>query len=767
MPTPRSRSTPLSIYVVFHPKSKECRALAHSLHAWFRLSAEDGDCTETGLPIWFRSQLDEANSEFRPAVAWSEAACNVVVVLCDRHLVADPQYVHATERLVVAAKRNMSKTSTSLLLPVEVHRCMHQLTFLTAEHNSMRLGHAADALDDGVPVDSPLFRARARQLRRLVTEAVVRQLQPEQAADGRLQRLSVFLSHAKGDGLRIAERLRDSLAQFGQLQVWFDENDLPWGQQWSEPMQQKVSESAGFLAVVTDLYATRPWCRLEATTARSPRPIGMVGTRASAWQVVPGVTVQQHAAAWSKAMAPLVHVPGIGWPQVAADEAVRDRIADIVDRLLLEMLLATFYRRQAQSLRKKARSLGAGSHLAVLTWVPEPWSLACVIGQILENSGIAARLSEIVVAYPGHGLRAQELSELEAWIDQVVVAPRRAAGKQLRVRLQTHETLELALESSAGTERGVVCISGAGHDTELEQAGVGLPHANDFLVRLARRLLSIGWHLAYGGSLEPRYANLTESLIGAARGWVRAGNLKGDRIRSAAELDRAPFVNYSPWPDEVPLRYRADLVGMARFEQVLPPGFDDLAQLEGVDRKAPQGRFLGAEAVRRMRWETSDPRRAPVRIVMAGKVAEFSGWMPGIAEEVLCALQRGQLPIVLGAFGGCAGLLAGYLCDRDAAWPEPLTFEARRRDERSKALFEHVGAPAIAVDRYRELALTLQGFRGELHGKRGNEWRWPSIDRERLRELMQLTGPSLVLQRIVQLLAKVEMVPPANGTRGR
>jgi hypothetical protein len=767
MSTPRSRSTPLSIYVVFHPKSKECRALAHSLHAWFRLSAEDGDCTETGLPIWFRSQLDATKSEFHPAIGWSDAACNVVVVLCDRQLVADPRYRHALERLVEAARPSAGETWTSLVLPVEVHRCMHQLTFLTAQRNSMRLGYASDAFENGVPETSPEFRARARQLRRLVTEAVVRDLQAERAADGHWQRLSVFVSHAKGDGLQIAERLRDSLAQFGQLQVWFDENDLPWGERWSEPMREQVAKSAGFLAVVTDLYATRPWCRLEATTARSPVPIGKVGTRASVWKVVPGVAVQHHAAAWSKTMAPLVHVPGIGWPQVAADEAVRDRIADIVDRLLLEMLLATFYRRRAQSLREDDAMQRGGRHVAVLTWVPEPWSLAQVLGGILRQASNGTRLREILVAYPGHGLRAQELAELEAWIDQVVVAPRRAAGKQLRVRLQTQETLELALEAPDGKERGVVCISGAGHDEELEAAGVGLPHVDDFLLRLARRLLSMGWQLAYGGSLEPRYANLTESLIGAARGWVRASNSKGDRSRSAADLDRAPFVNYSPWPDDVPLRYSADLVGMARFERVLPPGFDDLAQLEGVDRKVPQGRFLAAEAMRRMRWETSDPARARVRIVMAGKVAEFSDWMPGIAEELLCALQRGQLPVVLGAFGGCAGLLTDFLADSSAPWPQELTFEARRHDARSKSLLDYEGAPAIAVERYRELEGEVRRFRDELHGKRGTEWRWPEIDRKRLLELMQPTGPSLLLQRIVQLLDKVEVVPPANGARGR
>jgi hypothetical protein len=141
--------------------------------------------------------------------------------------------------------------------------------------------------------------------------------------------------------------------------------------------------------------------------------------------------------------------------------------------------------------------------------------------------------------------------------------------------------------------------------------------------------------------------------------------------------------------------------------------------------------------------------------------------MPGIAEELLCALQRGQLPVVLGAFGGCAGLLTDFLADSSAPWPQELTFEARRHDARSKSLLDYEGAPAIAVERYRELEGEVRRFRDELHGKRGTEWRWPEIDRKRLLELIQPTGPSLLLQRIVQLLDKVEVVPPANGARGR
>ncbi|MCU0866308.1 MAG: TIR domain-containing protein [Planctomycetes bacterium] len=762
MPKPRSRSTPLSIYVVFHPRSEKCRELAHSLHGWFRLAEDDSDRTEAGLPIWFRSQLtagSPTNRRFSPPINWRDAGCNVVVVLCDRELVADPAYRHALDKLV---EECMAQAPGSLVLPVEVHRCMHQLSFLTANRNCVRLDDVPGDSEEGLPVDDPRSRGRARQLRRVVTEAISRVLQSVSGAASSPERLKVFVSHAKGDGLPIAEKLRDSLAQFSQLQVWFDANDLPWGSEWSQPMLDAASGLAGLIAVVTDLYPTRPWCRVEATTARTPRLEGEFTAKSSVWKVQPCITVQHHGSKWSKAMAPLVHVPGIGWPDVADGKAVHDRIADVVDRFLLELLLASFYRRTATDTRELAVDLPDGWHLVVLTWVPEPWSLLQVIGEVQARMDAKMTLTDLVIAYPGHGLRTQEEVELQDLLKLCVPQSGPRAATPLRVHFRSQESFDpttVALPTIAGT--GVVCISSAGEDRELESAGVGTVHVSDFLLRLARRLLAAGWSLAYGGSLAPRYMNLTLSLIDAARGWVRAGNLKGDRHRSAAQLDQAPFVNYSPWPDAVPLNYRADFVGMARFERVLPPGFDDPDQLVDENPDTPRGRFLAAEAMGRMRFATSDPQRFPVRIVMAGKIAGSSGWLPGIAEEVLCALERGQLPVVLGGFGGCAGLLAGFLSDTAAEWPKQLTFDARFTDDKMKRMLEHNGAAEIIVKRFHSLREELHRFRSQLHEADGATWKGPVFDRVLLRELLLEAGPSVMLQKLMRLMASIKTMPAA------
>jgi hypothetical protein len=71
-----------------------------------------------------------------------------------------------------------------------------------------------------------------------------------------------------------------------------------------------------------------------------------------------------------------------------------------------------------------------------------------------------------------------------------------------------------------------------------------------------------------------------------------------------------------------------------------------------------------------------------LRIVWGGKIAGAKGWMPGILEEVAFSLLHGKPVLVLGGFGGCAGLLADFLATKDARWPERLSLAACADAER-------------------------------------------------------------------------------------
>ncbi len=748
--------SPLSIYVLFHQASEQGRKLAHDLHDWFRLKTDDGERSESGLPVWFRSVLTEAAEDVQqitPPIDWKGAESNVVVVLADRHMVADRGWRYALHALTKPAKTKGRKTTSRnrLVLPVEVDPALHQLRFLTTDRNALRIGPPLpEGLTEKRDADrwKTELQRRARLLRRAVTEAIARQFVFERGTDDAPGRLSVFLSHAKRDGRQIAERLRDSLASYSQLDVWYDATDLPAGHAWRKPMTTAAGELAALVSVVTDAYPTRPWCRKEIETARRPHCLPGTSPHTSIWQVQPTVAVHAAGAHWSRAMAHLVHVPAIGWGD---ETAVPDRIADIVDRLVLEVMVTSFHRRLATHwVAERAKQLAdGGRHVALLTWVPEPWTLVMVLRELVRKNAGKRAFTELVVVYPGHGLRPGEHVELQEIAESLAEL---AAGSdkksRLAVRLVSHERLDRFLASRTPAKPETrdqpfrVCLSGGGSNAELASAGLGMPHVDDLFVRLARRLLESGARIVYGGTLGKLDNNLTEALIEAARGWMRDQSLDDAGEVDPQQLDDVPFTNYSAWPmsKKIELRHQADLVGMCTFKGVEPPRplDDDPSRDDETIEK-----LRTAEALEAMRRLTSNAEEIPLRIVVAGKIAGYSGFLPGIAEEALWAIQEGQILVVLGGFGGCAALLADYLRTPKSPWPDELTLERCIAEKQLDAPWVSPELLAEHEPRFAALRQQLDRYRAELHGP---------LQRSRFSVGRKSTGAKDLRQQVLALL---------------
>lgn len=82
----------------------------------------------------------------------------------------------------------------------------------------------------------------------------------------------LFLSHAKRDGVEITERVREFLRSGAGVADFFDAQDILEGARWAEVIRGAAAQNV-LVAVRTDAYATREWCRtevLEAKLAGSP-----------------------------------------------------------------------------------------------------------------------------------------------------------------------------------------------------------------------------------------------------------------------------------------------------------------------------------------------------------------------------------------------------------------------------------------------------------------------------------------------------------------
>lgn len=217
---------------------------------------------------------------------------------------------------------------------------------------------------------------------------------------------------------------------------------------------------------------------------------------------------------------------------------------------------------------------------------------------------------------------------------------------------------------------------------DLEILGMTEAHLRDATAELARHLIALGARVAYGGDL--RQGGFTEILF----------ELVARHRRDADEGDtRSAVLSYLAWPVHIakPLhdleRYRKETSGLVTLLLLDPNGeplaFGARRDIETRDPIAEEW----APALTAMRQRMSAD--ASARIVAGGKVANFLGEMPGVAEEARIALESGSPLYLLGGFGGCAADIAKVMGLAELSGVDP-------RDWGQQALFAGRGANDLA-----------------------------------------------------------------------
>jgi hypothetical protein len=191
---------------------------------------------------------------------------------------------------------------------------------------------------------------------------------------------------------------------------------------------------------------------------------------------------------------------------------------------------------------------------------------------------------------------------------------------------------------------------------DLPSLGFGPEHMWAAAIEVPRHLLIAGHKIAYGGDL--RSGSFTMDLLRLTSAHVRA-------VPEHAATDPGPPVrSYLAWPlyEHASANELADVAEAAELERVAPPP-------EAVsDGETPFTRARGLNEMRRRMNE-----EIGARLVLGGKTSGYSGVLPGIAEEVLLALEADKPLYLCGAFGGCARLLVQAL--GGDAYPRAFTEE--------------------------------------------------------------------------------------------
>jgi len=236
----------LAVHVIWHPACEVAGGYARALFA--HLFEDPDDLASHGLRIpvrlWRSTGAGAAGDPPPPAVpplADSERA--MVVVLIDDEFAADPGWRAFLETLAAAGR------AEDVIVPVALTPIALQIESPLLDEQAIRLF----AVEDEDLRESYLVNRMTHTLCRLVA--------------GTDEPVEVFISHAKRDGVEIADKVRAYLHKGSGIGEFFDAQNLLEGTKWADQIREAAANSV-LLAIRTDEYATREWCRIEVIEAK-------------------------------------------------------------------------------------------------------------------------------------------------------------------------------------------------------------------------------------------------------------------------------------------------------------------------------------------------------------------------------------------------------------------------------------------------------------------------------------------------------------------
>jgi hypothetical protein len=388
---PKARD-PMRIYILWHPDSKTASSFAPVLYNWFRGDPRNLLETGFGIPVRYRCERQPA------PIPIERAYLNIVVPLVDEYMVVSAAWRDYLDELggletstspAAGQAAETGRTSTVALYPVALHRSAYQLPPGVGRLNFLRVSRATDPPDWSADQRHAIVRQR---LISLLTQACCRLLWARQRgsddASGPGLPVKVFISHAKADGVEIAEAIRLQILRQGQMHAFFDESDLAIGYTFAQELERSASStSTAMIAVNTDAYASRPWCQREIRLARQPKPVIADGKeRRDCWRSTPLLVIDALKETPTRYLSEFGYSTVVRWSP--------DAVQAIIDRFLREILFYAYNEERAKSL-----SVKEGRHS--LNCLADLYAALAIRDRVAQDKAATA-VNTLIVPPPGY-----------------------------------------------------------------------------------------------------------------------------------------------------------------------------------------------------------------------------------------------------------------------------------------------------------------------------------------------------------------------------
>lgn len=441
---------------------------------------------------------------------------------------------------------------------------------------------------------------------------------------GKDSALKLFLSHAKdrAQGVATATALK-TLIEGGPMREFFDVTDIAPGYEFEAEILAHIADST-LVAIHSDSYSSRYWCQREILAAKdADRPIiavDLIGKYEDRRFPLGG------------------NLPAVRIPVEADFRINEDHLLGVLQVALVESI-RFFYSRVVLSAYQAAGWFPTDAFLSARP--PE----ACVLARLAaaierEEDGI------LDFVYPDPPIYKEEARHFE------------------KFGLRPYTPLTSTKLDLVGKRVGISISEPS--DIELVELGHTDQHLRLLMQDVARYGLSYGAELVYGGDLRPN--GFTEFLF-----------QEGHALQSRLKSLNVHLTNHIAWP--IYLADTGDVRDWKAKHRKIATMVEHSAPTDVIDLVPSAGEFLGpSDQAGSFVWSRSltEMRKAMIagcdfRICAGGRLAGYKGWMPGVLEEIVVAVEMEKPIFLIGGFGGVTRSICQLIGGK--AVPEELSFD--------------------------------------------------------------------------------------------
>ncbi|WP_025685577.1 TIR domain-containing protein [Paenibacillus maysiensis] len=615
--------TPLNIYVGWHHEFNEGLELAENIFTFFNRDVNDSFSRGISIPVFFRS------GENLSPISTEDSVFTAVVLLVDSNMVIDNEWDKYINQLLAVNEKFPKKF---MLYPIAIERNAFNLKNSLLKKNFIR---SYEHDNDWIYIASMLTHEFCRLLYN------VKRINEEDKNSRANGPVKLFISHAKEDGVNFAKSLCSFISAETPLKTFFDANDIAFGYDFPQEIESHINKSV-FVAIHTDKYSSREWCRREVVLAKKHNR--------------PMVLINLFNEGESRSFPYMANVKTI---RINQKGNKKNKNFKIILFTLAETLRFKYHEMFMDYLVRKLPI--PAKERNIFSYPPE---LLTLFSGLVQD--------EKYIIYPDPPLSQEEIDILNLANHQI----------QYITPTMLPAVNKVEIENDISGSKIGLSISEV---EEMHQEGYGKIHLRDALVEVSRYLLASGYQLAYGGDVRYNSTfNFAQLLFDLARTYNKA------QIKPFEKID-----NYLAYPlcAVISKKEKGDLQDIVNLIDVIPTTCTSRDPYKVYDAKTAADKVIWSISLTKMR--TAMNKNISARVIIGGKIRDFKGKYPGVFEEAYISLMSGTPTFVIGGFGGAASVISGALLGEQR---EELTEDFYTKNEEYKRFFDLFNLEAALND---------------------------------------------------------------------